>query len=85
VTTEIVLLASVSHFLGEESAGLKPEELQPRWTWGVPVQPEGWHPRSLFLVLGFELKVYTLSHSTSLLYVGFFRDRVSRTVCPGWL
>jgi hypothetical protein len=41
----------------------------------------------LFAVLGFELRVYTLSHSTSPFFVMdfFFSDRVSRTVCPRWL
>jgi hypothetical protein len=40
-------------------------------------------PISLFVcflvVLGLELRVYTLSHSTSPFCDGFFRDRVSRT------
>jgi membrane-bound metal-dependent hydrolase YbcI (DUF457 family) len=35
----------------------------------------------LFAVLGFELRAYTLSYSAS----PFFRDRVSPTICPGWL
>jgi hypothetical protein len=37
-----------------------------------------------FSVLGFELKAYTLSHSTSPFFVcvmGFFQDRVSQTIC----
>jgi hypothetical protein len=34
--------------------------------------------------VGFELKAYTLSHSTSPLFV-YFQDRVSQTICPGWL
>jgi hypothetical protein len=40
-----------------------------------------------FSVLGLELRAYTLSHSTSpfFLCVKYFRDRVSRTVCLGWL
>jgi hypothetical protein len=38
-----------------------------------------------FLVLGFELRVYTLSHSTGPFCGGFFQDRVSRTICPSWL
>jgi hypothetical protein len=29
------------------------------------------------VVLGFELRAYTLSHSTSLFLMGFFQDRVS--------
>jgi hypothetical protein len=41
-----------------------------------------------FTVLDFELRTYMLSHSTSLFFVcvmGLFRDRISRTICPGWL
>jgi hypothetical protein len=39
-----------------------------------------------FVVLGLELRAYTLSHSTSpFLCDVFFRDRVSQTVCLGWL
>jgi hypothetical protein len=41
-----------------------------------------------FVVLGFELRAYTLSHSTSapsLFCDGFFRDKFSQTICPGWL
>jgi hypothetical protein len=40
-----------------------------------------------FAVLGFELRAYNLSHSTSPVVFGmrFFRDRVLRTICPGWL
>jgi hypothetical protein len=35
-------------------------------------------------VLGFELRAFTLSHCTSPAFVKvFFRDRVSRTICPG--
>jgi hypothetical protein len=31
-------------------------------------------------------RAYTLSHSTSSFFVmGFFQDRVLRTICPGWL
>jgi hypothetical protein len=38
----------------------------------------------LFLVaVGFELRAYTLSHSTSPFCVRYFWDWVSRTVCPG--
>jgi hypothetical protein len=36
-------------------------------------------------ILGFELRVYILSYSTSPFCVGFFWGRVSWTVCPGWL
>jgi hypothetical protein len=38
-----------------------------------------------FAVLGLELRAYTLSHSTSPFCDGYFRDRVSRTICPHWL
>jgi hypothetical protein len=38
------------------------------------------------LVLGLELRAYTLSHSSSPFYCdGFFQERISRTICPGWL
>jgi hypothetical protein len=37
-----------------------------------------------FAVLGFELRAYTLSHSTSTFLWWVFWDRVSRTICPGW-
>jgi hypothetical protein len=37
------------------------------------------------VVLGFELRTYTLSHSTSSFLWFFFQDRVSWTICPGWL
>jgi hypothetical protein len=36
-----------------------------------------------FEVLDLELRAYTLSHSTSPFMMGFFRDRVSRTICLG--
>jgi hypothetical protein len=41
----------------------------------------------IFAVLGFELRAYTVSHSTSPFFVcdGFFLSRVSGTICPGWL
>jgi hypothetical protein len=36
--------------------------------------------------LGIELMTYTLSDSTSTFFCdAFFQDKVSRTVCPGWL
>jgi hypothetical protein len=39
-----------------------------------------------FSVLGLELRDFTFSHSLSPIFVmDFFRDRVLRTVCPGWL
>jgi hypothetical protein len=38
-----------------------------------------------FAVLGFELRAYTLSHSTTLFCDAFFLDRVSQTICLGWL
>jgi hypothetical protein len=37
-----------------------------------------------FAVLRFELRAYTLSHSTSPFLWVFFSDRVSQTICPGW-
>jgi hypothetical protein len=37
------------------------------------------------VVLGLELRAYTLSHSTSPFFVCYFQDRVSQTICPGWL
>jgi hypothetical protein len=42
-------------------------------------------PLFLFVVLGFELRAYTMSHSTSPFCDGFFKTRVSQTVCLGWL
>jgi hypothetical protein len=40
---------------------------------------------SLIGGLGFELKAYTLSHSTSPFFVmDFFQNRVSPTICLGW-
>jgi hypothetical protein len=39
----------------------------------------------VFAVLGLELRVFTLSHSTSPIFAKGFRDRVSRTICSGWL
>jgi hypothetical protein len=44
----------------------------------------------LFLaLLEFELRAFTLNHSTSspqpFFGEGFFWDRVSQTICPGWL
>jgi hypothetical protein len=38
-----------------------------------------------FAVLLLELRAYTLSHSTNPFCVRCFWDRVSRTICPGWL
>jgi hypothetical protein len=44
---------------------------------------------NFFLVLGFKLNASHLlgrcSTTWSLFFVGFFRDRFSQTVCPGWL
>jgi hypothetical protein len=38
------------------------------------------------VALEFELRAYTLSHSTSSFFVMvIFQDRVSRTICLGWL
>jgi hypothetical protein len=38
------------------------------------------------VVLGLELRVYTLRHPTTPFFCGgFFRDRVLQTICPGWL
>jgi hypothetical protein len=43
-------------------------------------------PISIFFsVLGLELRAYTLSHSTSPFLWRVFWDRVSKTICPGWL
>jgi hypothetical protein len=39
---------------------------------------------SFFVVLGFELRVYTLIHLEPL-HQTFFQDRVSQTICLGWL
>jgi hypothetical protein len=39
-----------------------------------------------FSVLGLELRAYTLSHSTIPSFLWWvFQDRVSWTICPGWL
>jgi hypothetical protein len=41
---------------------------------------------SFFVVLGFEFRAYTLSHSTSpFFYDFFFPNRVSQTICPAVL
>jgi hypothetical protein len=37
------------------------------------------------LVLGLELRAYTSSPTTSPYFDFFFQDRVSRTVCLGWV
>jgi hypothetical protein len=37
----------------------------------------------IFSILGFELRVFTLSHSTSTFFVIFFLDRVSWIICLG--
>jgi hypothetical protein len=37
-----------------------------------------------FVVLGLELRAYTLSHSTSHCWKGFFKIESSWIVCPGW-
>jgi hypothetical protein len=39
----------------------------------------------VFMVLGFVLRAYILSYSISTFCGGFFRDRVLRTICLGWL
>jgi hypothetical protein len=39
----------------------------------------------LRVVLGLELRAFTLSHSTSPFCVRYFQDRVSWTICLGWL
>jgi hypothetical protein len=37
-------------------------------------------------ILGLELRPFTLSHSTSPIFVkGFFEIESCRTICPGWL
>jgi hypothetical protein len=38
-----------------------------------------------FVVLGLELRAYTSGHSVSPFLWFFFRDRVSQTICLGWL
>jgi hypothetical protein len=36
-------------------------------------------------VLGFEIKAYTLSHSSNPFFcIGYFQDRVLQTICSGW-
>jgi hypothetical protein len=37
------------------------------------------------VVPGLELKAYTLSHSTFSFCVRYFWDKISQTICPGWL
>jgi hypothetical protein len=43
----------------------------------------------IFEMLGFEFRAYTLSYSSSphppSFAMGFFQDRISQTICPGWL
>jgi hypothetical protein len=55
-----------------------PEALLPN---AIPPSLVGIFPPSLFFwaILGFELRVYTLSHSTNSSW------RVSWTICLGWL
>jgi hypothetical protein len=39
-----------------------------------------------FAVLGFEHRTYNFEPLHQAIFCdGFFRDRVSRTICPGWL
>jgi hypothetical protein len=38
-----------------------------------------------FLVRGLELRTYILTNPPALYCEGFFQDRVSRTICLGWL
>jgi hypothetical protein len=45
----------------------------------------GWLVCFVFVVLGFELRAYTLSQSTSPFLWWVFRDRVSPAICLGWL
>jgi hypothetical protein len=45
-----------------------------------------WLVLGFFEVLGIESRAFTLSHSTIPFFCdGYFRDRVSWTLCPGWL
>jgi hypothetical protein len=37
------------------------------------------------VILRLELRAYTLSHSTRPFCEGFYWDKFSRTICPGWL
>jgi hypothetical protein len=37
------------------------------------------------VVLGFELKAFTMSHSTNPIFMKDFQDKVLQTVFPGWL
>jgi hypothetical protein len=37
------------------------------------------------VVLAFELWAHTLNYSTSPFEMGVFQDRISLTICPGWL
>jgi hypothetical protein len=39
----------------------------------------------VFAVPGFELRVYTFSHSIRPFCVRYFRDRILLTICLGWL
>jgi ABC-type phosphate transport system permease subunit len=43
------------------------------------------NPSIVLAVLGFELRTYTLSRSTSPIFVMVFRYGVLRTICLGWL
>jgi hypothetical protein len=36
-------------------------------------------------ILGLELSAYTMSHISSPFFVMFFQDKVSQTICQGWL
>jgi hypothetical protein len=38
-----------------------------------------------FMVLRFELRAYTFSHSQPFFMMNYFQDRVSQTICLGWL
>jgi hypothetical protein len=39
----------------------------------------------IYAGLGFELRAFTLSHSTNPIFVKVFQNKVSPTICPGWI
>jgi hypothetical protein len=62
--------------------------------WACATMPGPNSGNFFFAVLGFELRastlamqaLYHLRHSTSPVFgVGYFQDRASWTICPGWL
>jgi hypothetical protein len=60
-------------------------DLNSGFTWTKQALYLFFFPSFFGVVLGFELNAYTLTHTKSPFFVcdGFFRDRLSQTICPG--